>query len=61
MNLAAVSAHRGRHCLAVPGCVRADAVAAARAVGSIYRGAAPPSCGRGRAEKNITVILRTSL
>ena len=31
--------------------VRADAAAAAaRAVGSIYRGAAPPSRGRGRAE-----------
>ena len=41
--------------------VRADAAAAARAVGSIYRGAAPPSRGRCRVEKNITVILRTSL
>ena len=51
MNPAAVSAHRGRHCPAPP----------VRAVGSIYRGAAPPSRGRGRAEKNITVILRTSL
>ncbi len=34
--------------------VRADAAATTRAVGSIYRGAAPPSRGRGRVEKNTT-------